>query len=714
MTKKTYLSGGEGSVSRRALLGGSALGLALVAANPATLAAAAPSAAPTVVADPALFAGIDPTGASDSSNGLQAALDSVPEGGTLVVPTGRYRVSTTLWVKGGRSLCLSAYGATLVQTSARSILSIGTEYTEVLAVARVSEVTPSGSSPVTQLELPASHSWRAGDIVKVVADDPIPGGRPGTDGRESRIGEFAAIDFTTSTTIRLAGLLRDSYQTNIRVARVPAMTFHLKGGTFTTADERLGTSNNAVIVLSALREPTVEDTVISNIGGTGLQLISCLGYAVSKIQVSNAPDSPSTNQYGYAVLDNASAHGVVSGGLFTRVRHGYTDDTDRIAAGSNPLHYGSTFGTTVMDCAAIMTTNSGFDTHHCSRHVSFLNCTTTSGTDRGQGHFGFQLRGLNHSIVGCDAIGTGGGVQVLNETAGGDSTGHVIDGLRVQDTRGFAVRVALRPAGHPSAGIRQDSVSLSASGVIARNTWGLVSAYNAVVVMDNSRYVAPRGAGDRDIPCTYVNNSLLSLRQTELDFTLNEQGAVRVFSAGSANGSTPGLQETEVEGVVVRATPAVVARTWAAADGPAHILRGSGLRFTTPFRSMPGDTLHPRTLISWSADWTPGAEEGRLSSASFVMGITNANALVTNLNRSADRSVFVAIKISQDQNAPVFPVGRVLGQSVHFVNRGTARWTVFHGPSMRTRLFSGTKKVISPDQQILLVWDGTVWRQAAI
>jgi len=38
------------------------------------------------------YSGVDPTGATDSTAGLQAAIDATPTGGTLIIPTGTYKL----------------------------------------------------------------------------------------------------------------------------------------------------------------------------------------------------------------------------------------------------------------------------------------------------------------------------------------------------------------------------------------------------------------------------------------------------------------------------------------------------------------------------------------------------------------------------------------------------------------------------------------------
>src|SRR5689334_4169248 len=57
----------------------------------------------TTIASRDEFPSIDPTGASDSSAGLQAALDATVSGGTVIVPPGTYLIGSPLAPKQGKS-----------------------------------------------------------------------------------------------------------------------------------------------------------------------------------------------------------------------------------------------------------------------------------------------------------------------------------------------------------------------------------------------------------------------------------------------------------------------------------------------------------------------------------------------------------------------------------------------------------------------------------
>ena len=57
----------------------------------------------------AVTAGADPTGVADSTAALQAAIDALPDGGTLFIPAGIYKLTATLTVGDGSAAAPSTY-----------------------------------------------------------------------------------------------------------------------------------------------------------------------------------------------------------------------------------------------------------------------------------------------------------------------------------------------------------------------------------------------------------------------------------------------------------------------------------------------------------------------------------------------------------------------------------------------------------------------------
>lgn len=662
-----------------------------------------------VIAVPTRFSGIDATGARDSSAGLQAALNATPEGATLVVPPGRYLVGTSLYPRLGKSVTVRAHGAVFVQTSSKPIISITGTYDAVFSVSSLSNGVPTGgSTPATKISTTAATGWAPGDVIKICSDDVIDGSRPGSDGLESRRGEFFVVRSVNGMTVYANGVLRETYGSNIRVARITRQTFHLEGGDFQAAQSRVGQKNSALVLLSQLASPSLRRVSASRASGPAFQFVSCFGYLVTDCEVGRDIDDSGAGIFGYGVLDNSCSFGEVRGGTYRHVRHAFTDDTDRVATNSKIGSYGRTFAATITGVNALMTTNASFDTHHCSEATHFIGCTASGGINLGQGQPGFQLRGRRHRISECVAIGTDTGLQILTETAGGESTEHSISGLAVHDTRGPAVRVQVHGSGHPRAGQRDGIQNAHISGLNARRTNGLISAYNAETTIVNSSYLAPTGSDGQTIPGVYSENSVVRLASTTLDFRENTRGTPRPFSAGSSSGSAPGIQETELQSVTVFVNADVVSRTYGAVNGPDHVLRARGLRFNFPFRYMPGENLHPSSEYDWYVDRGEDNTASR-SSAYFVLGNSDWEAQLARVPLSLDLSLFVRLSTTNNWTAAALPAGRRPGQQLTLSHQGTNSWTLPHGTTARTRLRDGTSRRMVAGDFLRLTWDGAAW-----
>jgi hypothetical protein len=71
-----------------------------------------------IVATPDLYPGLDPTGVNDSTDALQAWVDSIPAHETGALPAGRYRVRKPLAV--GRDIHLRIKNALFKNTEGAS------------------------------------------------------------------------------------------------------------------------------------------------------------------------------------------------------------------------------------------------------------------------------------------------------------------------------------------------------------------------------------------------------------------------------------------------------------------------------------------------------------------------------------------------------------------------------------------------------------------
>ncbi|WKK71704.1 hypothetical protein Q0F99_00265 [Rathayibacter oskolensis] len=548
-----------------------------------------------------------------------------------------------------------------------------------------------------------------------MSDDAIPERRPGDGNVESRLGEFAVVRSSNGSTVVLGGPLRERYSTNIRAAAISDQTFSIEGGTLQVAAARAAASNNPLVYFSRLKYPQLRSVTVPRASGPVFRFSSCYGYLVEDAIVRFATDDAGASILGYGVSDVGSSFGQVERGVYSHVRHAYSDDTNRVAANSEISGYGRTFGTVVSGVNALMTTSSAFDTHHCSEGVTFVACNATSGIGQGsQGQSGFQLRGIGHRVVDCTARFVENGVIVQDEVKGGDSRSHQINGLRVFDARGAAVRVVRRPVGHPTAGVYDPAPTVAVSDVYAERSGALLVSYNASVVLAGGLFRAGESnPGTGDYHGIYAENSLVRIRDTILDFEGNTAGTPRPIASGSTAGAVPGLQRTEIDGLEVRSTPDVVVRTWAAFSGSNHLIRARNVRFTYPFRYMPGENLAAGSAVEWRCDVPADGSTEIASSAVYTWGNNEVLAVQQRLALSPDPVIMVRLTSTNTLTMAALPSSTIFGQRLHFLHSGARPVTVRHGPAGGTVLTAGLDLALDPGSQLLLFWDGAAWREVA-
>jgi hypothetical protein len=378
-----------------------------------------------VHASPDRFPGIDPTGATSSSDALKAAIKTVPKGGSFIIPPGDYIIDDNI-ANAQFNISIYGYGAKLIQnTAGKSVFVLDSKIPNFTSVSSIGTYKSSGSASSTfETDLPVLNTavatgWKKGDLVKVYSDDEIPEARPGTDGKASRFGEFAVVAYTQGNKVFLVGSLREKYTTkNVRVALVPKDTIRIYGLEIETKQAGIDKTGGygALFVLKGLYKPIIKDVRCAQAGNQVIQFVGVYAYLVDNLDIGFAENKALTSpqQLGYGVLDNSSSFGVIQNSNMRFVRHAYTDDTPRVAANDNTniAYYGRTFGTKIINCNSLGTSAHSWDTHHSSEGVMFISCSASNG---GPGAAGFGLRGKNHTVIDGRINNMYTGVSVYTE-----------------------------------------------------------------------------------------------------------------------------------------------------------------------------------------------------------------------------------------------------------------------------------------------------------
>lgn len=479
-------------------------------------------------------------GVTDDTVALQSAVDAVPDGGTLFIPAGSYKITETL-SSTGKSLHIQGQGATLVQSASVNVLSINGEWGTIYSVSGLADTTEvdgaESSLFCTDVTLSSAPSGIAkGDIVRLIADDVILGDRP-TDGTaKSRVGQFFTVFDVDGTTVTLVGRPLDSYTTNIRLVKLERKTASVTGLRIESADAV--TYAGAGITFYGLYAP-VADMSFGPLATPACTFRGCFAPRAD-ITVDRLDNVPSTGRIGYGLYDASSEHGqykVVAG----NVRHAYSDGSPQIEAGdTRPGYYGRPYGHRITG-HAYGTAAQAFSPHSSGRQITFDSISATNC------HGLVGLRGTDCRVLNAVAENCNYALIVLDEedfNVGMDSgdmsdawsEGHVIDGLTVKNPRvppsTASIRLEANKYDGPTVGDRVSRPTILRNVVVDGAQDAVVNVTNRTVVIENMHVTAAASITNSS-SLINTNNADLTVRNLVADYRANTAGTtLRLFKDG--------------------------------------------------------------------------------------------------------------------------------------------------------------------------------------
>lgn len=391
-------------------------------------------------------------GSTDDTDAIQAALTAAAAvSGTVVIPPGTYPCSGTS-ITGGQNLKVVGPGATIVQTAkavvfdwegswgaTNTISSIATGTVTVNSTTRYTSVLTLSTTP---------SDLAVDDIVKVFSSDTIPESRFSS----RKKGEFAVVARIDGNDVYLNGVLRDTYSTTPRVARLDPATVHIEGLAFeidNSIDTGTGSGSgaDALVRVRAARAPVLKDITINGpTVSNGLVLQSCYGYLVTGLIARDMPSDETLSRFGYGVVDAQSEFGLVQHCHFTQVRHGFTTNTYTLADDGSPENYGRSAFTTVSDCIGVGNSGATFDTHSEAYSIRFVDCLHTHGTfrdtDAAATPQGFQIRSDASVLDSCVVEDCYKGFEIATATdrQGGNTPSNWIHTVTLRNCRAVRTR----------------------------------------------------------------------------------------------------------------------------------------------------------------------------------------------------------------------------------------------------------------------------------
>lgn len=675
------------------------------------------------VASPDRFPGIDPTGAAECAAPFQAALNAVAPGGTLFVPPGRYRLGASLQVPPNITISAPHRQAVLVRDGHRGIVlrAYGSHSSPIQTTENPTriEVTENGQvTGVMQVRLAsAPNGWNRGDIVKIFADDAIPGSRRSEgSGSIPRVGEYMRIHSVSGATVQLNGWAFENYTSNVRLAKLDDKTVAIDGLAFDVSDANFASTDAPECVLrcDSLRSPRLTNVRIVRAAGIAIQMRSCAGYYIENAEITTATDNPSAGVFGYGIHDVASNGGLIVGGIARYVRHGYSDKSTEVPANSsNTMMYGRTLFPKIMGMQVVGASSAGFDTHQESYGVHFDNCLARATTSSG-----FSVRGSGHRLTNCSVIGGPIALQVFTETSGGRGTGdtrHItVDDFRAEDSS-TVVQCSIRESAHDQIGVQDSERNLTIKGLHARGARRLARITNARVRISEFDVTAS------DLPeFAFIQNtnSQLDLIDGLIDLeavTRVENNRNRILRS-TTDKPSPGSRVV-IRGLRVRASPFYASQC---AVGPfetdATTDIDARVEMETPFPVMPGNLgASPRCTFGW----TTWAQEDSAASLSSSGSTTFVNAALSGSLRAATRApdelilLLATLSDGISRDLGKLERGRRLGQRLTIlVARADsgAKLRIRSGTAYGTYLGTQSSVSLGSGGQLHLFWGGSTWR----
>lgn len=428
--------------------------------------------------------------------GIQKAIDDAPSG-TRVALFGNMKCSGQVRIPLEKNLTLDFTSANVDRDFAGTMFygeqKYDAPYKPTGYVTVTEEVAKDQKRTFTVLTFPVDGipPYAAGDWLRVVADNIIPeeNYNEGDTGHQ-RIGEYASVVDVVANTVKLKGVLRDPYSDNTRVFRVGKGTVNIIGLRGGVTDRAWAAKERGrTLRLAGALNPVIDNPYITRENNYPISLVACFGHVARNIFAETLTNDPQNGYYGYTIHEQSCENGLIDGIKSLDQRHGWTDGIALSQPNDpNPFNYGRNQNGIVRNAMTTATTQSGLDTHHGSRGMTFDTCLVV-------GAFGalnaYALRGESHTIKNSTSWGCNTSVAVFTEKVSGESRNHCVIGHTAYNARQlFAVNIH-HVAPRNDLGVRDTFMNLIATAITAIGVASTIFARNARVRINGLSHVSP-------------------------------------------------------------------------------------------------------------------------------------------------------------------------------------------------------------------------------
>ncbi|WP_191556619.1 hypothetical protein [Metabacillus idriensis] len=627
----------------------------------------------------------------DWAPALAQAIDDIPDNGVVIFPPEDFYISSVS--SSGKGFSLIGYGAKIIQaTNSTSLYLVGgwDGAANVSSIATAAyDFSGEGALNVPKVSLATPMSLTKGDIVKIFSDDQIDGAKTGTLTSKRRKGEYAIVGDVVGNDVYLTGPLRETYVTNIRLAKLKDISFNIEGFTFDTLDQGDAAGWNAsMVTIRAARDVTIPNCKALRGYSSFLTLVGLYGYSITNLQVKNLKNNPGTGNYGYGINDISCEYGNVYSSLFLNVRHGYTTNTNSIVEGSTDYEsYGRSANTNVTGFAHGCS-NTGFDTHDEAYNVRFNSCTSV-GNYRGKDSSGsgFSARGRKISFINCVALNCRYGFNIFEQYANSTREISLIN-CEVIGSSDYSVYVNITGTGEGVKGFKIIGGKFEASGGSR-----VFSFIKAEVEIEGAKIISKQG--NSYVRFIHMDASIVKIKNVDIDISGYTSSNGRIFSMYNNSNLT-------VEDV----------RAVFGATASNFILEGDGTANIARITKFGADKSV--SIATGITDYFFGSRDEKIPNMTVYQDVT-ANDQIPNIANNANDVIYLRLRSTTGSFAMgAIPDGYKRGQLLIIRNSGSSSNTITirTGSAYNAILYGAVSRVLSNEQAITLIWDGTDWMAA--
>lgn len=483
-----------------------------------------------------------------------------------------------------------------------------------------------------------------------------------------RVGDSLEVWSVAGNTVTALGSLWGSFTVGPRVARKRRDRGVVRNVTIDLSEARQSSPSN-VLSYQRLMNADLENVRILRAAGPAVVFSGCRNWTARDITVEYDRNDQANGFLGYGVAAVASRNGLLRGGRFGSLRHGYTDDVIYTSPGADLWRYGGPAYNDI-ELFAENCSSAALDTHHGSRSTrASVRAVSCGGA--------LQFRGFDHVgdlVVAEDCVVD---VAVFEENAGrnGETANITLDKIISRRNRKTVLSVSKRGTDNWNAGTRETRPDFVAD-IDAFDPRGfIVDAPRSTIVFGGSVNVVLRSQLTASQRLFQSNNSDFLGTGTFYINTLAMAGLASGLTAFSVSGTG----SIDVSGKIVldniTGVPSVLS---SGSSSSAFIKIGDVKSRTIGGLTAMSGTFSTESYVNYREDNVSGRSSGWFS----VSSAHDQASSYLQIGRTTDRQILLSVSglgTGSDVVAGAIPNARVVGTHLTVSNTSTVRGFIVAG-----------------------------------